>query len=99
MEQQLTDHKKIDDEMRNIIEEARVIPPGVQALFGFQTIVVGRNVVRVAKPWARARQGALTELLLMGGVVCKSAAPSRQRQTDIRTGRHWQPEVLVSGGS
>lgn len=40
MEQQLNDHDKIDAEMRNIIEEARVILPGVQALFGFQTIVV-----------------------------------------------------------
>ena len=40
MEQQLTDHDKIDAEMRNLIEEARVILPGVQALFGFQTIVV-----------------------------------------------------------
>ncbi|SHH73616.1 DUF6328 family protein [Massilia sp. CF038] len=28
------------EEMRNIIEEARVILPGVQALFGFQTIAV-----------------------------------------------------------
>lgn len=27
-------------EMRNIIEEARVVLPGVQALFGFQTIAV-----------------------------------------------------------
>jgi hypothetical protein len=32
----LCDH----DEMRQIIEEARVILPGVQALFGFQTIAV-----------------------------------------------------------
>jgi len=31
---------KVDAEMRNIIEEARVILPGVQALFGFQTIAV-----------------------------------------------------------
>lgn len=30
----------LDGEMRNIIEEARVILPGVQALFGFQTIAV-----------------------------------------------------------
>ena len=29
-----------DLEMRNIIEEARVVLPGVQALFGFQTIAV-----------------------------------------------------------
>lgn len=35
-----TQHKKIDGEMRNLIEEARVILPGLQALFGFQTIAV-----------------------------------------------------------
>lgn len=40
MEKQLTQQEKIDVEMRNIIEEARVILPGVQALFGFQTIAV-----------------------------------------------------------
>jgi hypothetical protein len=40
MEIQPTEHKKIDDEMRNLIEEARVILPGLQALFGFQTIAV-----------------------------------------------------------
>jgi hypothetical protein len=33
-------HKQIDEEMRNLIEEARVILPGLQALFGFQTIAV-----------------------------------------------------------
>lgn len=35
-----TEHDSCDLEMRNIIEEARVILPGVQALFGFQTIAV-----------------------------------------------------------
>jgi hypothetical protein len=30
----------LNEEMRNIIEEARVILPGIQTLFGFQTIVV-----------------------------------------------------------
>jgi hypothetical protein len=40
MEKEPSDHDKIDAEMRNLIEEARVILPGVQALFGFQTIVV-----------------------------------------------------------
>jgi phage shock protein PspC (stress-responsive transcriptional regulator) len=40
MEKQSVEHKKIDDEMRNLIEEARVILPGLQALFGFQTIAV-----------------------------------------------------------
>lgn len=40
MEKEPSDHDKIDAEMRKLIEEARVILPGVQALFGFQTIVV-----------------------------------------------------------
>jgi hypothetical protein len=40
MEKEQTELKKIDSEMRNIIEEARVILPGIQALFGFQTIAV-----------------------------------------------------------
>jgi hypothetical protein len=40
MEKQPDQHKKNDDEMRNLIEEARVILPGLQALFGFQTIAV-----------------------------------------------------------
>ena len=35
-----TDQDRLRDEMRNIIEEARVILPGLQALFGFQTIAV-----------------------------------------------------------
>lgn len=39
-EQQGEEQQGFHDEMRNIIEEARVILPGVQALFGFQTIAV-----------------------------------------------------------
>jgi cytochrome b561 len=33
-------NEALHDEMRDIIEETRVILPGIQALFGFQTIVV-----------------------------------------------------------
>jgi hypothetical protein len=40
MEKQQSEQDRLDAEMRNIIEEARVILPGVQALFGFQTIAV-----------------------------------------------------------
>jgi hypothetical protein len=40
MDKQPTPQEQIDQEMRNIIEEARVILPGLQALFGFQTIAV-----------------------------------------------------------
>jgi hypothetical protein len=40
MDKDLHDAEAINEEMRNIIEEARVILPGIQMLFGFQTIVV-----------------------------------------------------------
>jgi len=40
MNEKPTPQQQIDQEMRNIIEEARVILPGLQALFGFQTIAV-----------------------------------------------------------
>lgn len=40
MEKTRIEHNDFHEEMRNIIEEARVILPGVQALFGFQTIAV-----------------------------------------------------------
>ena len=40
MEQKHDEQERHDMEMRNIIEEARVVLPGVQALFGFQTIAV-----------------------------------------------------------
>jgi hypothetical protein len=40
MENKHPEPQGLHEEMRNIIEEARVILPGVQALFGFQTIAV-----------------------------------------------------------
>lgn len=40
MDSQTSPPKKNDKEMRNIIEEARVILPGLQAVFGFQTVAV-----------------------------------------------------------
>jgi len=40
MEPAQPDTDSLHNEMRNIIEEARVILPGLQALFGFQTIAV-----------------------------------------------------------
>jgi hypothetical protein len=40
MDKDHSDEGTLNEEMRNIIEEARVILPGIQALFGFQTIAV-----------------------------------------------------------
>lgn len=35
--------ESLKDEMRNVIEEARMVLPGIQALFGFQTMAVFNN--------------------------------------------------------
>lgn len=35
--------ESLKDEMRNLIEEARMVIPGIQALFGFQTMAVFNN--------------------------------------------------------
>lgn len=35
--------ESLKDEMRSIIEEARMVLPGIQALFGFQTVAVFNN--------------------------------------------------------
>lgn len=40
MDSEPSQTKKNDEDMRNIIEEARVILPGLQAVFGFQTAAV-----------------------------------------------------------
>jgi len=40
MDQKHDTQEQNDTEMRNIIEEARVVLPGIQALFGFQMIAV-----------------------------------------------------------
>lgn len=34
------ERESLKDEMRNVLEEARMVIPGVQALFGFQTMAV-----------------------------------------------------------
>lgn len=37
------EQESLKDEMRNVVEEARMVIPGVQALFGFQTMAVFNN--------------------------------------------------------
>jgi hypothetical protein len=37
------ENESLKDEMRNVIEEVRMILPGIHALFGFQTMAVFNN--------------------------------------------------------
>jgi hypothetical protein len=43
MASQAVEQDSLKDELRNILEEARMVIPGVQALFGFQTMAVFNN--------------------------------------------------------
>jgi hypothetical protein len=54
MEKQQSEQEKLNTEMRDIIEEARVILPGVQALFGFQTIAVFNDRFGNLETYAKA---------------------------------------------
>lgn len=54
MDDQASQQKKNDQEMRNIIEEARCILPGLQAVFGFQTIAVFNERFNDLALYARA---------------------------------------------
>lgn len=54
MDEQASQQEKNDQEMRNIIEEARCILPGLQAVFGFQTIAVFNERFTELKIYAQA---------------------------------------------
>jgi hypothetical protein len=54
MEHKHDEQEQHDMEMRNIIEEARVVLPGVQALFGFQTIAVFNDRFAELADYAKA---------------------------------------------
>lgn len=65
----------LKDQMRNILEEARMILPGIQALFGFQTIAVFNQRFEELAPVARyAHLAALVLVVLAIGLVMAPAA-------------------------
>jgi hypothetical protein len=43
MSEEAGERESLKDEMRNVVEEARMVIPGIQALFGFQTMAVFNN--------------------------------------------------------
>ncbi|MCC2958815.1 DUF6328 family protein [Massilia sp. IC2-477] len=51
-------NEQYDTEMRNIIEEARVVLPGIQALFGFQIIAVFNDRFEELANYAKACHAA-----------------------------------------
>lgn len=73
--EQATEENSLKDQMRNVQEEARMILPGVQALFGFQTIAVFNQRFGDMAPLARdCHLAALMLVVLAIGLVMAPAA-------------------------
>lgn len=78
MDENEQENESLKDEMRNVIEEARMILPGVQALFGFQTMAVFNNrFEELASPSRFAYLAALGLLTLAMGLLMTPAAYNR----------------------
>jgi len=69
------EHVSLKDQMRNILEEARMILPGIQALFGFQTIAVFNQRFEDLGVLTKALHlGALALVVVSIGLVMAPAA-------------------------
>ena len=70
-----TEENSLKDQMRNVLEEARMILPGVQALFGFQTIAVFNQRFEEIGPGPRyCHLAALMLVVISIGLVMAPAA-------------------------
>ena len=70
--------ESLKDEMRNVIEEARMVLPGIQALFGFQTMAVFNNRFEdIADSSKLAYLVALGLLVIAIGLLMTPAAYNR----------------------
>lgn len=83
--------ESLKDEMRNLVEEARMLLPGVQSLFGFQTIAVfNQRFTDLPTPVRLCHLAALAMSVLAMGLVISPAAyhriaePGRVSQRGVR---------------
>ena len=74
MNDQASQEQKNDQEMRNIIEEARCILPGLQAVFGFQTIAVFNERFTDLETYAQACHLAGLGLLVVAMAMLMTPA-------------------------
>jgi len=80
------DRNSLKDQMRNILEEARMILPGIQALFGFQTIAVFNQRFDDIAPAAQyCHLAALFLVVVAIGLVMAPAAWHRLVSPDCVT--------------
>jgi len=77
--------KKYDEEMRNIIEEARCILPGLQAVFGFQTIAVFNDRFTELETYAQVAHLLGLVLLIIAMAMLMTPAVYYRAQHGVST--------------
>jgi hypothetical protein len=93
MDDQASQQQKNEQEMRDIIEEARCILPGLQAVFGFQTIAVFNERFTDLETYAQVCHltglglMVLAMALLMTPAVYNRAKHGRATPQMVRTSR------------
>jgi len=87
MDIQDTQQKKYSEEMRNIIEEARCILPGLQAVFGFQTIAVFNERFTDLAPYAKVSHLVGLGLLIVAMALLMTPAVYYRARRGEPTGR------------
>lgn len=76
--QESGEDESLKDDMRNMLEEARMILPGIQALIGFQTMAVfNSRFEKLPVPIEKAYLVALGLLILAMGLLMTPAAYHR----------------------
>jgi hypothetical protein len=85
-----TELNSLKDQFRNVVEEARMLLPGLQALFGFQTIAVfNQRFDELALLERNSHLVALTLVIISVALLLTAlwfAFPFRERRA--RFGRH-----------
>jgi hypothetical protein len=72
------ERESLKEEMRNLVEEARMLLPGIQSLFGFQTIAVfNQRFAALPAPVRLCHLAALAMSVLAMGLVITPAAYHR----------------------
>ena len=85
----VTQIESLKDEARNIHEEARMVLPGIQALFGFQLIAVFNRPFFDLDPFDRVLHlGSLVLVAVSIGLIMAPAAYHRLAESG-RVSSHW----------
>lgn len=79
---QAEDSESLDTELEQILEEARMVLPGIQALFGFQLIAVfnPRFEEALGRPWQLLHLAAVVLTAVAVGLIMAPAAYHRQAE-------------------